>query len=230
MAPKSLRNDPEKREKRIKELIERLKAKKHVQNRNIEAVLTPEQWADCNTALKEAEGVGDGAVVAYPVELDSYFELVKAADFEHVKMMHLLNNEASLKSGAVGRLSSGAESLYEHAQERLDEILRNCLPQQRSAMEYWLDRQVEYDPETGKIDVGLDPQSIPRKRGSRSHHAKKVASNAQTAWEQIRHVKLAYLNMALESLTKSTAMADDEKKEMEAKLAEVRKLTSLVRR
>ena len=161
--------------------------------------------------------------MAYPVELDSYFELVKAADFEHVKMMLLLNNETSLKSGAVGRLSNGAESLYEHAQERLDETLSNCLPQQRSAMEYWLDRKVEYDQATGKIDIGLDPKSVPRKRGSRSQYAMKVASNAQTAWDQIRQIKLAHLNMALDSLQKSKQANGLSKKEI-AKLDALRKL------
>ena len=201
MAPKSLKNDPERREKRIRQLIESLEAKKHVQNRDIKLVLTPEQWKDCKAGLKEAET----AVIPCPVEFDDYFKLVRAADFQHIKN------------------STVAEGCYEHAQERLDEILSSCSAQQRGAMEHWLDRPVEYDPETGKISIRLDPSSVPRKRGSRSQHAKKLAPNAQTAWDEMRQIKLGHLNMALDSLRKPKQANGLSKKEI-AKLDALRKL------
>ena len=201
MAPRSLINDPKTREKRLKLLVKRLSAKKNVQNRDIKLVLTPAQWEACNTAFTEVEA----AVIPCPVELDDYFKLVRAADFQHIKN------------------STVAEGCYEHAQERLDEILSSCSAQQRSAMEHWLDRPVEYDPETGKISIGLDPSSVPRKRGSKSQHARAVASNVQTVWGQMRQIKLGHLDMALNSLRKPKQANGLSKKEI-AKLDALRKL------
>jgi len=205
MAPKTLQNDPVKRERRINELITRLEAKKHVQNRDIKAVLTPLQWNECSSALTDREA----AEVPYPDALNSYFDRVEAADFQNIKN------------------STVAEGRYEDAQERLDEILNSATAQERSAIEYWLDRPVEYDPQTKKISIGLDPTSVPRKLGSRSQHANKLSTKMQSAQDQIREIKLGYLRAERNSLKKP-----NKKKQQanEAALNAVDALRKLVRR
>ena len=203
MAPRTLRSEPKKRIRRLRELVRRLRAKKHVQNRDVEAVLTPQEWKACNTELANA----GPTIIPYPVELDDYFKLIRAADFQHIKN------------------STDAEGYYEHAQERLEEILSSCSAQQRVAMEHWLDRPVEYDPKTGKISIGLHPTSVPRRRGSRSQHANKLPSNVQTVWERKRQIKLGHLDMGLDSLRKKGNAAQSE-----ANLRKLGALRKLVRR
>ncbi len=199
MAPRSLKNDPMKREKRIRELIARLEAGTHVQNRDLEAVLNPGEWTHFCRDLKDPYGYGQVSPLRYPDEIDDYFKLIDQADAKYLAL------ERSLQRGSgpdvVAKLSTQASEHYQHAQERLEEILGRCTAADRGAVEYWLDRPIEY-AETGQIDIGLEPTTVPRKRGSSSKHARIGYGHRSTVYEHKKQTKIGHLSMALDMLTK----------------------------
>lgn len=220
MAPRSLKNDPKKREKRLKELSERLEAGQDVQNRDIEKVLTAEEWTRFNEAMQGVTGSEEVAAIEYPDVLDSYFLRIDEADSKYEALARALSRDAARY--VTARLSNEADGLYERARERLEEILGLCSAEQRGAVEYWLDRPIEHS-EANALDIGLDPTTVPRRRGSRSKYTRTNNAGGPTAHEQKRQIKLGHLTMALDILTKSN-QASALSKEAKTKLDDLRKL------
>jgi len=199
MAPSSFLQDRKKRKIRLKELIKKLEAGQPVQNRAIETIFTRSEWARFSREANGKRGRGQQNTPPYPRELDEYFKRIDRATARYVA----LEREGSRKRMGrrlLERVRKSADGLFESALERLEEIISDCTGARRTAVEFWLDRPIKYD-ETSHIDISLDPESVPRKRGSRSRYAEKAARlTGLTAREQKRQIKIKHLRAALDRM------------------------------
>jgi hypothetical protein len=113
---------------------------------------------------------GDGM----PHDLRSYKSLLQQADFEYNKYdrMSSLRSSGRVRYSAVTvkRAENKAEALYEDALERLEEIWACASPCEQHYLQNWMDRELDFDAGNNRT-IGIDPVSIPRVRGSRSHNA-----------------------------------------------------------
>jgi hypothetical protein len=221
MAQRKLLDDPERRSARLRELLDRLYAGKHVQNRDITKLLTEQQWQALERELNEArrsQPVVEGSL-DYPSELDGYFKLVDEATRRY-----------ALGERQVGKPASSvhhreAETLCERAQEKLEELLGAASQIKHAAMLYWLDRPLIYS-ETGALDLGSTPSVMPRKIGSRSRHTLiHELPNKATSYDMLRHVKQTHLSKALDELDGGLFGGLDQDA-----MAKLRQLKNLVRR
>lgn len=220
MSPPRLLDEPQKRIARLRQLIAKLEANRHVQNRDIEKVLTPEQREAFCCALEEARGSTTSglATLPYPHELDRYLNLVDQGTLEYAKGERL---KGKLSSHARYRAS---EALFERAREALEETLGIADSTTRAAIHYWLDRPISHSEE-GTLDIGLDPSSVPRKRGSRSKFTRE-RTIAFTSGSSVRQVKEGHLRNALEGLLETAPTESDIRKQTDR----LQQLTKLVRR
>lgn len=195
MAPKKMIHDDQRRVARLRDLLSRLAADQHVQNRDILAVLSEAQRSGFLGEIKQARenDASFEAVHAHPADLDPYLGLVDEATAMHARA------ERAVLSSTRERLFREAEALFERAIERLDEAINSAPPQIRIAIEAGLDRPILRNADTGTIDCGPDPQSVPRKRGSRSRYARPNAK-VQPVRDRLRYVKEAYLRAELSGL------------------------------
>ena len=210
MAPTPLLKDPRKRAARLRALIKRVEAGEHVQNRDINMLLTDterEQFKRDLANLGDISAVNSN--VQYPSDLDSYFKLIGQADRTYSEYHRNRNNKTQRKRPMKSHVAI-AEGIYDRAQERLGELLGCADPVIKQAMIYWLDRPLNYTH--GQIDFGLDPSCVPRKRGSRSQYAQKSDTGVLNKHEQKRRIKIdammaARLAMIAPKLAKRSANA-----------------------
>lgn len=199
MAPKKISNDPKRRSKRIKTLIQRLKDDCHVQNRDIEAVL---MVSEQDAFRRELAAIRDSErhPHAYPDELDSYLRLLEEADLAAARAERWKGRAASARRQMSLRLIEEPMGLYEHAMERLTEIWQTANNAQRAAIEYWLDRPLQFT-EMGNVEwPGLDGASAHRIRGSKSRYANRELVDPPTLHDKRRDAKIRHLDGALLSL------------------------------
>lgn len=220
MAAPRLLDEPERRIARLRQLIARLEANEHVQNRDIEKVLTPEQIAAFRSALDEAQcnTASSLTMLPYPHELDRYLKLVNQGTLEYAKGERLKG-----KLSSHGRYRA-AEALFERAREALEEALDLADSTTQAAIQFWLDRPIPLR-ERGALDIGLDPSTVPRKRGSHSKFTQHTAISF-TFNSLIRQVKEGYLRSVLEGLVEMTPVEGDIHKQID----KLQQLTKLMRR
>jgi len=110
-----------------------------------------------------------------PAELKSYNRLLRDADFlnnKYEKMAGMASvGRRKYKSGVTSQALNRAEHEYEHALERLEEIYGVASGADRVALDLWMDRTIDFELGFEKT-VGIDVDSIPRVRGSKSAHAR----------------------------------------------------------
>lgn len=194
MAPKKILNDPKRRSKRLKTLIQRLRAESHVQNRDIEAVLTGNELDALKLELAEIRD-SDRHPHTYPEALDSYLRLLEKADLVAARAERWRGNAATSL-----RPTEEPMGLYEYALERLTEIWQVANNAQKAAIEYWLDRPLQFN-EMGSVDwPGLDGASAHRIRGSKSGYANRELVDPPTLHDKRRDTKIRHLDGALLSL------------------------------
>jgi hypothetical protein len=157
--------------KRLKELLARLKGGKDVSRRDLEKVLTDEQWNDYEQA-NQYLSVDYSDSIERPQELDVYLEKIKQADFYHARASSTPTTERSRidsrnRSGRL-RLYHQAEACYEDAVMYLCGVLDGHDVQLAQELRLWLDRDIDTDIEKRP---SADPQSVPRIKGSRSIHS-----------------------------------------------------------
>ena len=158
--------------KRLKEMLARLKRGNDITRRDLEKVLTEEQWNDYEQS-NQYLSVDFLEGTERPQELDVYLDKIRQADFYHNRSSSTPTTERSRidhrnRSGRM-RLYYQAEACYEDAVMYLCGILDGHNQQLANEVRMYLDRDV--DTSTGN-QPGADPQSVPRIKGSRSIHSK----------------------------------------------------------
>jgi hypothetical protein len=164
--------EKKRRLKRLKELLARLKRGNDITRRDLEKVLTEEQWNDYEQA-NQYLSVNYLEGTERPQELDVYLDKIRQADFYHNRSSSTPTTERSRidhrnRSGRM-RLYYQAEACYEDAVMYLCGVLDGHNQQLANEVRMYLDRDV--DTSTGN-QPGADPQSVPRIRGSKSIHSK----------------------------------------------------------
>jgi hypothetical protein len=160
---------------KLNALLEQLVKDKTATTAQIKSALTLEQYSDYVYKLTTEQhpseiNYGNGM----PDELRGYNRKLKAADFQqgkYEKMSGLASiGRAKYKSGTVGKALDKAESLYEDALERLEEIWGTATPAELYELQNWMDRDIDFDAGNART-IGICVDSIPRVRGSKSTRA-----------------------------------------------------------
>jgi hypothetical protein len=200
-----------KRIDRLRVLIQRLKADSTVTLRDMRAVLTTGQMADYDAGWKNIKAY-EKDMLTTPEDLKSYLLLLRRADA-------LTQREGAMVDKGKGSLvlERKAETAYETARERLEELLGADL-----GLTTWLDRPVDF---TAGKEPGLTAEEAPRLITGRSIY-KQSDGLAKTTKKEM---KLTMLENTLAELTKTGAQKRQEKadekarkKEMKERLAQMR--------
>jgi len=221
VARQKLIDTPNGRIVRLRQLISQLETGKYVQNRNIETVLDDEQRRAFRRDMEDAKknGGANQELMPYPAELDRYLELVDEGTREYGM------GERHAGKPSAHKYYHASEVKFGHAQEALSEALGVAGAQTRAAIEMWLDRPLTWG-DTGELDIGSSPSSMPRKVGSRSKYAERTTKPmAVSAFDVVKGIKIDHLRRALAALgaTQNINLSRVE-------LAKLLTLTKLVRR
>jgi len=158
--------EKKRRLKRLKELFVRLKSGEDITRRDLKNALTDEQWDEfeynnqnINTEEPDASN--------RPNELLTYLDLLKKADFYYYRAESTNKTERSridhLGRSGRKRLFDKADTYYERAIERLNEIFESCDGQTINDVLSHLDRPWQLGD-----SPNLGPNHMPRVRNSRS--------------------------------------------------------------
>ncbi len=161
--------------KKINALLQHLVNGGNVTTAKIKTVLTQEQYAEY---LYKLDTEQDASEINYgngmPDELRGYNRKLKAADFQQAKYEKMSGlastGRAKYKHGTVTKALDKAESLYEDALERLEEIWGCATPAELHELQNWMDRDIDFDKGFDRT-IGICVDSIPRVRGSKSSKA-----------------------------------------------------------
>ena len=177
----------EKRNDRLKKVLERLSRRKIVQNRQLKTVLGAEGYAryldDCHEQEKLREMLANK-----PKVITEYERRLKAATFSY--------NKADSKSikrqhKSASKMFNYTDTLFERLAEYLSEKIAGDLD-----LEAWFDRTVETTPENS---FGLSPDSFPQVITSRSLN--NAGGGHLVNKRTIREVKIDAVKAILEELT-----------------------------
>jgi hypothetical protein len=158
--------EKKRRLKRLKELFARIKSGEDITRRDLKNALTEEQWEEFeynnqNISVVEQESGNR------PQELNSYLDLLKKADFYYYRAESTKKTERSridhLGRSGRKRLFDTADTYYERAIERLNEIFESCDGQTLQEVLSHLDRPWQLGD-----SPNLGPNHMPRVRNSRS--------------------------------------------------------------
>jgi hypothetical protein len=158
--------EKKRRLKRLKELFVRLKSGDDITRRDLKNALTDEQWEEFeynnqNINVEEPDSSNR------PNELRTYLDLLKKADFYYNRAESTSKTERSHIDhlGRCGRkrLFDKADTYYERAIERLNEIFASCDGQTINDVLSHLDRPWQLGD-----SPNLGPNHMPRVRNSRS--------------------------------------------------------------
>jgi hypothetical protein len=160
---------------KLNALLEQLVNGTTLTTAKLKAALTLEQY---NDYVYRLENDLHPSEIAYgsgmPDELSGYNRKLKAADFQQAKYEKMSGlastGRANYKHGTVSRALDKAESLYETALERLEEIWGTATPAELYELQNWMDRDIDFDAGHDRT-IGICVDSIPRVRGSKSHRA-----------------------------------------------------------
>jgi hypothetical protein len=123
------------------------------------------------TDLHESEiKYGDGM----PSQLKSYIKLVSEADFLNSRYEKIqgstIYGSVKYTNATIMKAGSKAESAYEDALERLDEIFSLSHGLERYELDLWMDRAIDFEKGIDRT-IDVQPETIPRVRGSKSVNA-----------------------------------------------------------
>jgi hypothetical protein len=152
--------------KRLKELFVRLKSGEDITRRDLQNALTAEQWEEFEYNNQNID-VEEPDSSNRPDELRTYLDLLKKADFYYYRAESTKKTERSridhLGRSGRKRLFDTADTYYERAIERLNEIFESCDGQTLNEVLLHLDR-----PWALGDSPNLGPNHMPRVRNSRS--------------------------------------------------------------
>jgi len=158
--------EKKRRLKRLKELFVRLKSGEDITRRDLKNALTDEQWEEFEYNNQNID-VEEPDSSNRPDELRTYLELLKKADFYYYRAESTKKTERSridhLGRSGRKRLFDTADTYYERAIERLNEIFESCDGQTLNEVLSHLDRSWALGD-----SPNLGPNHMPRVRNSRS--------------------------------------------------------------
>jgi hypothetical protein len=158
---------------RINAQIERVLHGGSTTTAQLRTLLTQQQYEDYTASLTDIRDntelmYGDGM----PQELADYNAMLKRADFAFGKAEKMSGMQNAglrkYKMGAVAKVASQSQSLYERAVERLEEIFSDVSGEDKIRLEHWMDREVLFGADG---NTSIDCEGVPRVRGSKSHYA-----------------------------------------------------------
>ena len=158
--------EKKRRLKRLKELFVRLKSGEDITRRDLQNALTAEQWEEFEYNNQNID-VEEPDSSNRPDELRTYLDLLKKADFYYYRAESTKKTERSridhLGRSGRKRLFDTADTYYERAIERLNEIFESCDAQTLNEVQAHLDRPWQLGD-----SPNLCPNHMPRVRNSRS--------------------------------------------------------------
>jgi hypothetical protein len=215
---------------RLNRLLERMVAGSSISTAELKTTLTPQQYAEyveSTTAPQHFSELlyGDGI----PSELREYNQKLKAADFQKAKYEKMASMESSgrakYKYGVVSRASDKAEHLYERALERLSEIWGVASPAEQQTLQNWMDREIDLDAGPDS-KLGIDVDSIPRVRGSKSRNALDSGLPKLNQSLKRRECQLAAVSAAASALAfeadEEPVMSEENLKQLRERLKKMR--------
>jgi len=178
----------EKRASRLRELIKTLESGKDVARRDIQLVLTEQEWEAFNSEVLNVRELAR-SLAEVPARLKRYTDILKRADFNYNRAEGM---QSSANAKTRKRFYQEAESLFEKAIEYLDESI-----QTQPDLIMWLDRNFDTRPQ---FSPQPDPHSVPRLIGSKSF---RKSENATSLRQNRRQLKLHALRNSLENIKTS---------------------------
>jgi hypothetical protein len=160
---------------RLNALLEKLVDGKSATTAQIKSALTLEQYNEYVYKLDTEQDASENNYGnGMPDELRGYNRKLKAADFQQAKYEKMSGlastGRVKYKYDTVSKALDKAESLYEDALERLEEIWGMATPADLYELQNWMDRDIDFDKGFDRT-VGICVDSIPRVRGSKSTRA-----------------------------------------------------------
>ena len=158
--------EKKRRLKRLKELVARLKSGEDITRRDLKNALTEQQWEEFEYNNQNID-IEEPDASNRPDELRTYLDLLKKADFYYYRAESTSKTERSridhLGRSGRKRLFDTADTYYERAIERLNEIFESCDAQTLNEVRTHLDRPWQLGD-----SPNLGPNHMPRIRNSRS--------------------------------------------------------------
>jgi len=171
-----------------------------------------------------------------PVELRSYNQRLKDADFQQAKYDKMAGmartGRAKYKQGTVSRALDKAESLYETALERLKEIWDTASPADVYELQNWMDREIDFDAGHDST-IGISVDSIPRVRGSKSTRAldsglPKLSQRLKRQECQLEALREAAWDIAFERVQEDNAQNEEDREALKQRIANMRARNSMI--
>lgn len=188
--------EKKRRLKRLKELLARLKRGDDITRRDLKSVLTEEQWEEFEYNNQNID-IEEPDASNRPDELRTYLDLLKKADFYYYRAESTSKTERSridhLGRSGRKRLFDKADTYYERAIERLNEIFSSCDAQTLNEVQTHLDR-----PWALGDSPNLGPNHMPRVRNSRSRYSD--SQGGLTKFDLKRKNKREAIESAIENL------------------------------
>jgi len=218
----------------VNELLRTLINGRSIREKQLKRALNAEQYAEYEYAKSSQQHpseieYGDGM----PDELRSYKVLLYQADFHYNRYERLSSLPTSGRvrytTSTIERAGNKAESLYEDALERLEEIWTSAGPYEQHQIQNWMDREIDFDAGYDR-KIGIDPVQIPRVRGSKSVNAldsglPKLSKRLKRTECQLIALRSAAWSLAFEQLVEEpqdTAMKQVESKKLKDLLRTMR--------
>jgi hypothetical protein len=185
-----------KRIKRLKDLLKRIKSGEDITRRDLQNALTKNEWDDFENANQYQSHTD---LIERPKELDRYIELLRLANlsYQRAETTPVTDRTRRGADNSTGkeRLYKQAEREFETALTYLYELLEGNDKQLAEEVRLWLDRDVNtalgHEP-------SLDPQSVPRVKGSRSQFT--IKTEYKSKYDIKRENKINALVEAIERL------------------------------
>jgi hypothetical protein len=184
-------HEHEMRKAKLEVLLARLQAGKHVQNRDLEIWLMPEEYAGY---LDEVAAQKDfrASLKQKPDTVKEYERLVKTATFTYNKGEGASQRGRSIQAK---KHFERADTLFEDALTHLNEIMHSD-----PSLAAWFDRNTSWEPGS---QISLSPDGVPRVVTSRS--LDNGGGGLMTAVEKRAAVKIAAVKRALANIQDSIA-------------------------
>ena len=188
--------EKKKRLKRLKELFVRLKSGEDISRRDLKNALTEQQWEEFEYNNQNID-IEEPDASNRPDELRTYLDLLKKADFYYYRAESTSKTERSridhLGRSGRKRLFDTADTYYERAIERLNEIFESCDAQTLNEVQTHLDRPWQLGD-----SPNLGPNYMPRVRNSRSRYSD--SQSGLTKFELKRKYKRDAIESAIAAL------------------------------
>lgn len=221
---------------KLNALLKQLVAGQTATVAKMRSVLTTEQYDAYVQSLATEQ---QNSEITYgngmPDELRSYNRKLKAADFQQAKYDKMAGlastGRAKYKHGTVAKALDKAESLYEGALERLEEIWGMATPAELYELQNWMDRDIDFEKGVDRT-VGICVDSIPRVKGSKSPRAldsglPKLSKRLKRQECQMLALREAAWDIAFEKVQENNDVSEVDVEKLKERIAKLRLRTNL---